>query len=145
MRIFPVSYNANSNFKGLWTDTQERAFYDENTDTFERKEWHVYCPFKDEDPEKVEKFLVGYKPSDYDESKKYLIQQGGPFTFTEEEFLAYQRKKDASELTRKEKFIHQHAQHSFYNSELNAQKSAVNPNITYYPWQDPDMILRVKD
>ena len=144
MRISAIN-NINTNFKGLWCDTQERAFYDEKTDTFERKEWHVYCPFKDEDPEQVEKYLVDYKPSDYDPNKKYLIQQGGTFTFTEAEFGAYQEKKDASELTPKEKFIHQQAQSSFYNSELYAQRSAANPNIIYYPWQDPNMILRVKD
>ena len=144
MRISAIN-NINTNFKGLWCDTQESAFYDKKTDTFERKEWHVYCPFKDEDPEQVEKYLADYKPSDYDPNKKYLIQQGGTFTFTEAEFWAYQEKKDASELTPKEKFIHQHAQSSFYNSELYAQRSAANPNITYYPWQDPNMILRVKD
>ena len=54
-------------------------------------------------------------------------------------------KEKVSELTKKEKFIHQQAQHSFYNSELYAQRNAANPNIVYFPWQDPDMILRVKD
>ena len=145
MRISAISHNVNVKFNGLWADTQDKNFYDEKTDTFERKEWHVYRPFKDEDPEQVEKYLADYKPSDYDPDKKYLIQQGGAFTFTEAEFNAYQTKKDASELTRKEKFIHSFAQNSFYNSELYAQRSAVNPNIIYYPWQDPDMILRVKD
>ena len=144
MRISAIQHNINTNFKGLWCDTQERAFLDEKTDSFERKEWHVYCPFKDEDPARVQEFLASYKPSDYDPNKKYLIQEGGTFTFTEAEFLAYQGKKDASELTQKEKYIHSFAQTSFYNSELGAQKPAVNPNITYYPWLDPDNILRVK-
>jgi len=145
MRISPVNYNIKTSFKGLWAYTEEKAFYNAKTDSFERKEWHVYCPFKDEDPDKVQEFLAGYKPKNYDPKKKYLIQEGGAFTFTEAEFLAYQAKKDASELTKKEKNIHAYAQICFYNSEIDAQRGAVNPNITYYDWEDPENILRVND
>lgn len=132
------TYNMKSNqtqaFKGLWRQTTASNDRDKAMCIFKNKETTYYHPFSDETKEEIDKVVEKNSCAYMDESiPQYIIKECRVCTtlpFTKKQFNEYYSANSNIEVTPTIRRIHAFVSDKFINSNLDAQKSAINSNVS---------------
>lgn len=132
------TYNMKSNqtqaFKGLWRQTTASNDRDKAMCIFKNKETTYYHPFSDETKEEIDKVVKKNSCAYMDESiPQYIIKECRVCTtlpFSKKQFNEYYSANSDIEVTPTIRRIHAFVSDKFINSNLDAQKSAINSNVS---------------